>query len=206
MGMTAPSGESSWPAGNQLAPDVDELFTDDARTAEIRSDWLAFYDREYSLVVRFVMRCGASLQAAEDAVQDAFVDAWTLTARADAWMAITDPRGWIRRVALRKYRRPPGKHRRPAAVPVSDFPEMAQPGQSHTDLTNETLLVTAALRRLEPESQAAMAFHLDGFTGPQIASQLGITDQKARDLLKAARRVLARELARTRDDGWRPGR
>lgn len=199
--MTAPSGDSSWLAGGQLAPTVGEPFTDDARTAEIRADWLAFYDREYWLVVRFVMRCGAGLQAAEDAVQDAFVDAWALTARADAWLAITDPRGWIRRVALRKYRRPPGKHRRPAAVPVGDFPELAQPGQSHADLTNETLLVTAALRRLEPEPQAAMAFHLDGFTGPQIASQLGITDQKARDLLKAARRVLARELARAKDEG-----
>jgi DNA-directed RNA polymerase specialized sigma24 family protein len=199
--MIAPAGDGGRPAGGQLAPTAEELFTDEARTAAIRADWLAFYDHEYALVVRFVMHCGASLQAAEDAVQDAFVDAWALTARADAWTAITDPRGWIRRVALRKYQRPPGKHRRPAAMPVGDVPEMTQPGQIHADLTNETLLVTAALRRLEPEPQAAMAFYLDGFTGPQIASQLGITDQKARDLLKAARRVLARELAKTRDEG-----
>src|ERR1017187_1411112 len=194
--MTMPPGDSS-----QLAPPVDELFTDGGRTAEIRADWLTFYDSEYLPVVRFVMRCGASLQAAEDAVQDAFVDAWALTARADAWLAITEPRGWIPRVALRKYQRPPGKHRRLAAVPIGNFPEITQPGHNHADLTDQTMFVITALRRLEPEQQAAMAFYLDGFTGPQIASQLGITDQKARDLLKAARRVLSRELASTKDEG-----
>lgn len=73
------------------------------------------------------------------------------------------------------------------------------------DLTNDTLLVVAVLRRLDPEMQAAMAFHLDGFTGPQIASQLGITDQKARDLLKAARKILARDLARLENQGEEAG-
>lgn len=190
-------GDMSLPADNHLVPAAGRpAIADDARAAEVRAEFLTFYDFEYLHVVRFVMRCGASLQAAEDAVQDAFFDAWALTARPDAWRAIADPRGWIRRVALRKFRRPPGKHRRLAVIPVGDVPEMPQSGQSHTDLTDETLLVVAALQRLEPEQQAAMAFHLDGFTGPQIAGQLGITDQKARDLLKAARKVLTRELAR----------
>jgi hypothetical protein len=41
----------------------------------------------------------------------------------------------------------------------------------------------------------------DSESGPQIASQLGITDQKARDLLKAARKSLARDLARLQRHG-----
>lgn len=204
MSTSAP-GADGQPAGSHLAA-IGDPHTDDGRAAEIRADFLAFYDREYLPVVRFVMRCGAGLQAAEDAVQDAFVDAWALTTRPDAWMAIADPRGWIRRVALRKYRRPPGKHRRPVTIPVSDLPEMPLPGHSQMDLTNDTLLVVAVLRRLDPEMQAAMAFHLDGFTGPQIASQLGITDQKARDLLKAARKILARDLAGLKKQGEEPGR
>lgn len=198
-------GEDGPPLSAPLAT-TGESFVADVRTALIREDFLAFYDREYHRVVRFVMRCGASLQAAEDAVQDAFVDAWALTSRPDAWQAIVDPRGWIRRVALRKYQRPPGKHRRLVATPVSDLPEMPQHGDHHTDLTDDTLLVIAVLRRLDPEMQAAMAFHLDGFTGPQIASQLGITDQKARDLLKAARKILARALAGLNQEGEEGGR
>lgn len=193
MSTSAP-GADGQPAGSHLAAVSDSL-ADDGRAAEIRADFLAFYDREYLRVVRFVMRCGAGLHAAEDAAQDAFVDAWALTTRPDAWKAIADPRGWIRRVALRKYQRPPGKHRRLVATPVSDLPEIPLPGPSQTDLTDDTLLVVAELRRLKPEMQAAMAFHLDGFSGPEIASQLGVTDQKARDLLKAARKILARDLA-----------
>jgi DNA-directed RNA polymerase specialized sigma24 family protein len=194
--MTRPDpGEYGGPAGPLATAGEAAALAGDARLAKIREDFLIFYDREYHGVVRFVMRCGASLLAAEDAVQDAFVDAWELTARIDAWTAITEPRGWIRRVALRKYRRPPGKHRRPPTVSVGDLPEMPQPGHSQMDLTDGTLFVVAALRRLAPEMQAVMAFHLDGFTGPQIASQLGITAQKARDVLKAARKILARDLA-----------
>jgi hypothetical protein len=34
--------------------------------------FIEFYDREYHLVVRFIMNCGAGLTAAEDAAQDAF--------------------------------------------------------------------------------------------------------------------------------------
>jgi hypothetical protein len=39
-----------------------------------------------------------------------------------------------------------------------------------------------------------MAYHLDGFTGPEIASALRVTDQQARDALKKARKILAARL------------
>lgn len=164
----------AWPetsASDSQLVTAPNLYTEDRRIAEARADFLALYDREYLLVVRFVLRCGASFHAAEDAVQEAFADAWTLTKRPDAWQAIAEARAWIRRVALRKYRRPPGKHRLPVTVPFADMPELPQPVGRHADVMDTTVSLLAALRRLDPEQQAAMAFHLDGFSGPEIASR-----------------------------------
>jgi hypothetical protein len=42
----------------------------------MRQDFLDFFDAEYHLVVRFMMRNGASLGAAEDSAQEAFVRSW----------------------------------------------------------------------------------------------------------------------------------
>ena len=169
----------------------------DTRVAEARADYVDFYDGEYHPVVRFVMRCGASMPAAEDAAQEAFIDAWVLTARPDKWAQVTDRSGWIRRVALLKYIRPPGPRRRVLAVLVPDIPETAQPSAGHDDLASGTSAVLDALRGLDFLPRAVMAFHLDGFSGPEIAVQLGITQQQARDQLKKARKILAAKLANT---------
>jgi len=53
-----------------------EWLADATKMAQMRADFVDFYDREYLAVIRFVMRCGASRQDAEDAAQDAFVAAW----------------------------------------------------------------------------------------------------------------------------------
>jgi RNA polymerase sigma factor (sigma-70 family) len=175
-----------------------------ARMAAMRADFIEFYDDEYLGVVRFLIRCGASPPAAEDAAQEAFVEAWARIAPSDTWADIASPRAWIRTVAHRRYRRPAGPRRTPPAEPVPDVPETACPGMSHADLTDETLLVLDALRSLRPDAQAVMAFHLDGFTGPEIAAQLGMSAQQERDLLKQARKVLARHLAGIRSHEGRP--
>jgi DNA-directed RNA polymerase specialized sigma24 family protein len=60
--------------------------------------------------------------------------------------------------------------------------------------TGVALLVLDALRALEPRERAVTAYHLDGFTGPEIASALRVTDQQARDALKKARKILAARL------------
>jgi RNA polymerase sigma factor (sigma-70 family) len=151
------------------------------------------------LVVRFLMRYGATLHDAEDAAQEAFTDAWDRVERTRTWAEVTDPRGWIRAVALRKYLRPPGSRRRPISVPVPEVPEAPTPGAGHAELLPGTLLVLDAMRSLDPEPRAVLAFHLDGFSAPAIGTQLGISDQKVRDLLKKARRILARTLTGSRD-------
>ena len=61
----------------------------------------------------------ASLHDAEDAAQEAFADAWVQMGRDGKWADVAEPRGWIRRVALRKYQRPPGRRPRLQTVPVA---------------------------------------------------------------------------------------
>src|SRR5690348_6117145 len=133
------------------------------KPTEARAAFIDLYDSQYLHVVRFVMRCGASLQQAEDATQDAFLEAWPLTSDPAAWAAIRSPQAWIRTSAFRKYRRPPGPRKQPVTLTAAEVPEMPQGGPGHADLTHETLLVLDALRGLEPKYRAIMAFHLDGF-------------------------------------------
>jgi RNA polymerase sigma factor (sigma-70 family) len=171
-----------------------------------RADFIAFYDREYLRIVRFLMYCGAGKPAAEDAAQDAFLDAWDVTVRG-MWTGIGNQRAWIRKVARRKYDRPPGQRKRPVTLPVPDLPEVLQPSWSNDeDLAAETVDLLQCLQRLDPELREIMALYLDDFSAIQIAAHLGITDQKVRDQYKKARKILAVGLAGIRNqEGRRAG-
>jgi RNA polymerase sigma-70 factor (ECF subfamily) len=162
--------------------------------ADEPTSFIEFYDHEYHLVVRFVMNCGASLAAAEDAAQEAFLEAWQLMSVAQKWTAVTDPRGWIRVVAFNKYRRPPGSRQPLLAIAHSTMPEREDLSINPADLSIGTMQVIEALRLLEPELQAVMAFDLDGFTAAEAGLYLGLTDQQVRDRRKKARKLLADRL------------
>ncbi len=171
--------------------DAIAMGADRSDTGQMHAGFMEFYDREYLHVVRFVMRCGASLQQAEDATQDAFLEAWKLAQNPSAWDGIHNPQGWIRTSALRKYRRLSGPRRQPGMLTATAVPQMPQPGSGHADLTQETLLVYDALRALEFGQRAIMAFHLDGFSVPEIGRELEMTEPQVRLALKKARESLA---------------
>jgi RNA polymerase sigma factor (sigma-70 family) len=163
-----------------------------AATPQLEPDFVRFFRKEYDQVVLFVMRCGANLADAEDAAQEAFMAAWKYMRTSSGLGAIADPRGWVRSVALRQhYRLSTAWSRQQAASPVSPLPETpASASQDPAELAAERLLVLNVLHSLDREARAVMAFHLDGLTSPEIASQLGITPQKTCDVLKRARRIL----------------
>lgn len=192
--------------GGAAARTADEEVAEPAAImVDARSSFISFCDSEYPSVVRFVMRCGASLPQAQDATQDAFLDGWQLLVKNPAgWADIRKPQAWIRTLALRKYLRPPGQRRQPVSLPAAEIPEAPQPEFGHADLTAGTLLVLDMLRSLGLRERAVMAYHLDGFSAAEIGRQLGITDQQARDALKKARKILATNLVRARDQEWRP--
>ncbi|MBB4699715.1 RNA polymerase sigma factor [Sphaerisporangium siamense] len=181
----------------------------DTRLAAMRAGFLALFEDEYHKVARFVMVNGAGREEALDATQAAFAEAWLLIQRRpEQWEAVRDPRAWIRTIALRTYRRPPDRRREPPTVLRSGPDETAWSGQDPGELTAQTLHVLQALRRLPPDVRTAMAFHIDGFRPVDIAVELGVTDQQARDLLKKGRRILTREadviMARRGTDERRP--
>lgn len=162
----------------------------------MRTAWISLYDTHYHRVVRFVMLDGASLEEAQDAAHEAFTESWTLMATDPAkWLAITNQPAWIRTVALRKYRRPPGPRIRPLLAAGAEIPDLPCPRPGPGETTVETQLVLQALRNIDEEARAVMAFGLDDFTTAEIAGALGITEQRVRDVRKKARAALKRALA-----------
>ncbi len=190
-----PGDQGSAASGRMIGAAAGGQAAGAAKPTEARAAFIELYDSQYLPIVRFVMRCGASLQQAEDATQDAFLEAWPLASDPGVWAAIRNPQAWIRTSALRKYRRPPGPRKLPVMLTAAEVPEMPQPGPAHADLTHETLLVLDALRALEPKYRVIMAFHLDRFSAPEIGRELAMTDQQVRDALKKARKILAGILA-----------
>ena len=135
----------------------------------------SFYDAHYHRVVRFLMHNGASQADAQDAAQEAFIESWALmSSDLSRWQAITGKAAWIRTVALRRYRRPPGPRRRPL-IAEDEIPDLPAPGPGHEELTVQAQLVLRALRALDEEAREVMAFDLDGIPTADIADALGIT-------------------------------
>ncbi len=164
--------------------------------ADMRAAWIDFYDTHYHRVVRFVMQNGAGLDDARDAVQEAFVESWTLLSSDPAkWEAITNKMAWIRMVALRRYRRPPGSRKRPRLARDAKIPDLPSLRPDPGELTVQTQMVLQALRNLDEEARAVMAFDLDDFPTADIAAALEITEQRVRDVKKKARAALKPALA-----------
>lgn len=185
-------------------PKLSERASRHSRIIDVRERFIAFYDSEYHHVVRFCIRCGASLPAAEDATQEAFREAWERQVLPGTWDEITQPRAWIRTLALRYYKRPPGPRVRPLTLLVADYPDSLDDPSYSEELSVETLTVLEALDSLDPLLRKIMAFHLDEFSAKEIGAEVGIGDpQKIRDLLKKARKILAARLGPTRNQGRR---
>ncbi|MER8186960.1 sigma-70 family RNA polymerase sigma factor [Kitasatospora sp. NPDC094015] len=185
------------------APVLDErlrVASEAARMARVRGQFLDFFEREHLLVIRFLRYLGASLPDAEDAASEAFVAAWERLRDGEFPTQDSQRRSWVRTVARRAWSRPPAMARHQVAVAAGvELPELCEPGPGHAELTDQTMAVLAALGALEENTRVVMAFHLDGFSSVETARAIGVSDQKARDLLKKARAVLRHELSAQRD-------
>jgi RNA polymerase sigma factor (sigma-70 family) len=155
----------------------------------VRQDFLDFFDAEYLLVVRFMMRVGATLPDAQDAAQHMAEQGWRTTL-AGRWNQISNPRGWARTVALNHHRA--SIRRRLLDAPSGLRCEVAFP--DHGELVGQAQDLVALLRTLDTDSRAVIAFDLDDTPAEQIALALGKTAQEIRDLRKKARKKLKEQL------------
>lgn len=172
--------------------------------AEILAAWVEFYDANYHRVVRFIMHDGASLQDAQDAAQEAFAESWALMdGHPHRWLEIISKEAWIRVVALRRYRRPPGSRIRVRLAEEFLIPELPQPGPEPGELTAQIQMVLHALRNLDERERSVMAFYLDDFPTTAIAEALNLTQQEVRDIKKKARAALKAALAGNMSAGRR---
>lgn len=148
----------------------------------------------YHRVIRFIVHMGASQRDAEDASQEAFYEALVLSkSKPDDWSEIKSKEAWLRTVALRRYRRPPGPRRGPLVL-VGDVPDQPVPGPGHEDEIGHVQDVLRVLRTLPEEELPVAAFDLDGIPTSDIARALDMTEQRVRDIRKKYRAKLKREL------------
>ncbi|WUH98052.1 hypothetical protein OHR68_31805 [Spirillospora sp. NBC_00431] len=167
---------------------------------DVRKHFLDFYTEQYTQVVRFVMIARrATLHTAEDAAQEAFIEAWHTVHRPGAWERIDNREAWIRTIALRRHDRPGGTRRRePPTVSGLEglFADRSCPQPNPADLATGTVRVLEALHAIhDDQARAVMAFTLDGHPDSVIAAQLVVDPQKVRNLRTKARTQLRRYLS-----------
>lgn len=189
---SSPFGRPSPPGGDSLAP--------------MRAAFIDFYSDQCPRVVAFVMFARpTTVPGAEDAAQDAFLEAWRTMRRPGAWEKVRNPQTWIRTVALRCHDRPPGLQRRqPSTVPaghgeLAEFVADLSAQPDPADLVAETIDVLNGLRGLkDDQARVVMAFTIEGFPDSAIAEALGTDSQRVRNQRAKARKVLAQYLAHLR--------
>ncbi|MEV0155955.1 sigma-70 family RNA polymerase sigma factor [Micromonospora sp. NPDC050686] len=142
----------------------------------------AAYERQFRAMVRFAYLTTGSAAAAEDIVQEAFVD---LYRRRDA---VTQPQRWLRRAVANRctswVRRRVLERRHAFAEPP---PHAAPPG--------EDAAVRAALRRVRPRQRAALflRFYLD-LPEREIAEALGCRPGTVKTLIHRGLAALREQL------------
>jgi DNA-directed RNA polymerase specialized sigma24 family protein len=164
-----------------------------------RAEFLDLFDRDYSRVVRFAMRLGADLQAADKAAEGAFTEAWkAVDKQPSVWASTPEPYKWIITLAYEIYM---GRLAVRDELSVSSAPHKDNGSVAgHEKLTVGTLFVLDALRKLDPTLRAVLVFDMEDFSASEITVQLDIKDhQTTHRLLEKARKTLARELAGCRD-------
>jgi RNA polymerase sigma-70 factor (ECF subfamily) len=152
----------------------------------------AEFDEFYRATSRRVLRYGyavtGDLTEAQDVVQEAYTRAWR------DWRQLErhpSPEAWVRlvvsRLATDRHRRRAGWLR--AVVRTGPPPESTGPPGE------DTVLLTAALRRLPPAQRQALALHyLFDLSIAEIARETGAAEGTVKSWLSRGRAALAAEL------------
>jgi RNA polymerase sigma factor (sigma-70 family) len=145
-----------------------------------------FFRAEHKKLIRFVMTMGVGSDEAAEIAQVALVKAF------QHWGAIGNPRAWVRRTAANELIGARQAARR--EVPQETMPEREVPISTAlaVELSEEGRRVVAALATLPPRQREVMAWIIDGFSAAEIARELGVTPDSARQNYAKARKNLSR--------------
>ncbi|MBC9006157.1 RNA polymerase sigma factor [Micromonospora aurantiaca (nom. illeg.)] len=164
------------PAG-QMAAATTEHQTADHGFAE-------FFAAEFPSLVSFLLLQGASLEEAEDAVQEAML--LTLP----HWNTINSPRAYVRVAAMRRLQRQ-RQMLRNRARPFAEVPEPSQMRNPHEiEAASEKQHVLAVLGRLPQRQRQVIALTIDGYSPAEIAEMLHVDPVSVRSSLRHARQSL----------------
>ncbi|WP_229022890.1 RNA polymerase sigma factor [Actinomarinicola tropica] len=146
------------------------------------ADGLDFDDCFRHHYARLVRSLGAGADGAEEAVQEAFVEAhlrWRTVSRLD------DPVGWVRRVAIRRIlNQNRSLLRRTRAV--GRLADGARRAEGPPSLPDDGL--AAAIRRLPVRQRIALVLHhLDGLPVREVADAMGVAEGTVKSQLHDAR-------------------
>jgi RNA polymerase sigma-70 factor (ECF subfamily) len=145
-------------------------------------DFASFFYERFGKTVVMLITMGASRADAEDATQEAMLEAWR---QRDS---IQHSAPWVRTVAIRAYRDRVRMRAQMVSLDGSAYQAVAEPDLSI--FAEEQQQVLYALRALPPEQRTVVALFYDGATCDEIAAATGKSPATVRSHLRHARRTL----------------
>jgi DNA-directed RNA polymerase specialized sigma24 family protein len=142
----------------------------------VREDFRKLVEENYDAVVKYVLGLGATIVDAQDAAQEAFADAWKRISK-DGTASIHAPRGWLRRVALRKYQQRGARKTEVPAMPVPYLPEVVHTDDDPSALSALAVSVQRGLEQMGDPLRTILELTMDGLQNREIFAALGRGDQ-----------------------------
>lgn len=143
-----------------------------------QSDFDVIFHAEFPRLVVYGMSFGLARHAAEDLVQEAFVQLHR------HWESVDFPSAYLRRVVFRL------AIKRPREVPQSDTGNDQVSTLPGTPDVEARIIALAALSQLPTRQQAVFALWLDGYCAAEIGEILDMHKDTVRSNLRHARQTL----------------
>jgi RNA polymerase sigma-70 factor (ECF subfamily) len=177
-----------------------------AQIGALRSDFHELFDAEFNYVCRVLRRLGVRPADLEDVAQDVFV---SVHRRFDELDPSRGVRAWLFSFALRasaNYRRL-ARHRREAGPPDESTRDPGPTPEDTSVQTEARARVLAALDELGFDQRVAFVMHeIEGFSAPEISSELGVPLNTVYSRLRLARSAFRQAVLRARSEATEEGR
>lgn len=145
-------------------------------------EWL--FDEHYARLVASLSVAAGSRDAAQDAVQEAFVQAHLRWAKIGGY---EDPVGWIRRVAVHRI----SNHHRSTGRALRAIGALSRERVADDPPLVDRVDLARALKELSAQQRIAVAlYYLEGLTVEQTAADMGVSAGTIKTHLARARSAL----------------